>query len=171
MVITIKPKVIEPFPYVPNEPGIYYACLPQGTQTINLQFNEQNTFSMTITVPAKGIQIPEPFIGGVFRKYGTGNAIGKIINSKRVLDSGEGDLKTTINPTGTGAYFTNLSVASTNTSDIAEALRLYQPGTFVDFGLPGENFHAILIGKFGEQVSSLGQRRQLSESKTIKRKI
>lgn len=213
---TIKPKVIEPFPCIPNEPGIYYACLPQGTQTINLQFNEQNTFSMSVTVPAKGFQIAEPFIGGVFRKYGTDTGIGKIIESKRILDLGQGDVKSSFNLSGNGAYLTTLSLKPSidaSTNQIAEALRLYTAGTFttgnpdskgtleperanayadlaidtraiffdsnnqfplqfvvpntpLDFGMPGEQLHAILIDKFGEKigVATLGR-------KAAKRKI
>ncbi|MBI3591639.1 MAG: PKD domain-containing protein [Candidatus Melainabacteria bacterium] len=109
---TFNPKVIEPFAHIPAQPGLYYACLPEGTYNFQLQFNGQNTFSMSVTIPSNSeLNFIEPFVGGVFRKYGKTTAIEKIIQSKRILDIGEGDIKTIINPTGTGAYITTLSLA------------------------------------------------------------
>lgn len=131
---TFKVNVTEPFPHIPQYPGFYSTCLPEGSHTITLQFNGQNTFSMSVTVPRTSLPIfVEPFVGGVFRKYGTLTAIPKIIDSKSIFSSSEGDVRSVLNPTGSGAYLTNLSLKpdlEASTSEIAEALRLYKSGTF-----------------------------------------
>lgn len=131
--LNIQTKVIEPFPHIPNLPGIYSTCLPEGTHNIQLQFNSQNTFSMSITIPSKGIQFVEPFIGGVFRKYGKRTSVEAFINLERIPSSSEGDVRTLLNPTGLGTYLTNLSLIpniDASIFDIAKNLRLYTPGTF-----------------------------------------
>jgi len=132
-ITTIKPEIVEPFPYIPNQFGTYYTCLPSGNQNITLQFNDQNTFSMSVTVSNKHFHFVEPFIGGVFRKYGKISAIESIIGSTRILDSGAGDIMTSLSPSGAGTYLTDLSLKPTYEAtkvEIAKALRLYKSGTF-----------------------------------------
>lgn len=129
-----KVNVTEPFPHIPQYPGVYSTCLPEGLHTITLQFNGQDTFSMSVTVSRTALPVfVEPFIGGVFRKYGKVSTINKIVESKTILRSSEGDVRSILSPTGAGAYITNLSLTpniDATQSEIAEALRLYVPGTF-----------------------------------------
>ena len=52
---------------------------------------------------------------------------------KRIIDSIFGDVRSSLNPTGIGAYFTNLALKpnlDADSYDIAEALRLYKPDSF-----------------------------------------
>ncbi len=130
-------KVIEPFSHIPLQPGIFTGCIQNGQYNIHLQFNEQNTFSMTANVPQKTLlNLPSPignFWGGVFRKYGRFTTVDKVIQSRTILNSPEGDIQTILNPTGAGAYLTRLSLQpniNVSVSEIAEALRLYASGTF-----------------------------------------
>ena len=130
-------SVIEPLPVIPLQPGIFTGCIQKGQYNFQLQFNGQNTFSASATVPDKTfLNLPAPagnFWGGVFRKYGKLSTIQKIKDSRLVLSSIVGDIQNTFTPTGTGAYLTRLSLQpniSASISEIAEALRLYLPDTF-----------------------------------------
>ncbi len=132
--LNVPVKIVEPFPHIPQYPGIYSTCLPEGTHTITLQFNNQNTFSMSITVPtSSNLSFVEPFIGGVFRKYARPFTIPLILDSRKILNTPTGDLRKPYNPAGSGAYLTNFSLKpgfDTSPEEIARKLRLFQDGSF-----------------------------------------
>jgi len=73
------------------------------------------------------------FWGGVFRKYGRPTTIPLILNSNKILNSLIGDIRKPYNPTGSGAYLTNLSLkpgVDTTPGEIATKLRLFKDGSF-----------------------------------------
>jgi len=145
-------NVIEPFPHIPLQPGIFSGCIQNGEYTFTLKFNDLSTFTMTGTVQKPLLKfLPShttDFWGGVFRKYGKPTTIPKIVDSKLILNTLDGDIQTILNPTGAGAYLTRVSLTpniDTNSETIANALRLYITGTF-EVGNPSSNGE-IEIGK------------------------
>ena len=118
-------NVIEPFPHIPLQPGIFSGCIQNGEYTFTLKFNDLSTFTMTDTVQKPLLKfLPShttDFWGGVFRSYRGADTVRDIITTSKLLKGTTypGDL-------GVGVYLTRLNLEPIRESQpyISKVLRI-----------------------------------------------